>query len=214
MAARAPRLLLTGFEAFGPHRTNPTESLAKRLDGDWVGDARIVGRVLPVSIGKIEAALDALLEEVQPVAILALGLAAGESCIRLERTAQNALKFPFPDNDGKSPTGKILRGGPATRAGSLPYPAILKRLLAAGIPARLSDDAGRYLCNAVLYHVVGRADGRPCGFVHVPATPEMVADALRRGTLEGPEKAASMGLRLQLAAIRIALAELARKALK
>jgi hypothetical protein len=42
----------------------------------------------------------------------------------------------------------------------------------------------------------------------------MVADALRRGTLAGPEKAASMGLRLQLAAIRIALAELARKALK
>jgi len=214
MPPRAPRILVTGFEAFGPHRSNPTQSLANRLDGEWAGDARVVGRVLPVSIGKIEAALDEVLEEVQPVAILALGLAGAESCIRLERTAHNALKFPFPDNDGKSPTGKILRGGPDTRSGTLPYPAILKRLLAAGIPARLSDDAGRYLCNAVLFHFLGRAGKRPCGFVHVPMTPEMVADRLRRGDLEGPEKAASMGLRLQLAAIRIAVAELARKALK
>ena len=42
----------------------------------------------------------------------------------------------------------------------------------------------------------------------------MVADALRKGALAEPEKAASMGLRLQLAAIRIALGEIAKKALK
>jgi len=214
MAARAPRILLTGFEAFGPYKTNPTRNLAARLDGEWAGAARIVSRILPVSIARIEAALDAALDEVQPVAILALGLADGESCIRLETAAQNALKFPYPDNDGKSPTGKIDRTAPATRQATLPYPAILKGLLAAGIPARLSHDAGRYLCNAALFHLLARAGKRPCGFVHVPATPEMVADALRKGALAGPEKAASMGLRLQLAAIRIALGEIAKKAAK
>jgi len=214
MAAPHPRILLTGFEVFGPHKFNPTASIAERLDGEWAGDARIVARVLPVSIAKIEAALDAALAEVQPVAILALGLAGGESCIRLERTAQNALKFPYPDNDGKSSTGKIDSKAPTTRTATLPYPAILKGLLIAGIPARLSDDAGRYLCNATLFHLLARAGKLPCGFIHVPSTPEMVADALRKGALAEPEKAASMGLRLQLAAIRIALGEIAKKALK
>jgi pyroglutamyl-peptidase len=90
----------------------------------------------------------------------------------------------------------------------------LKGLLIAGIPARLSDDAGRYLCNATLFHLLARAGKLPCGFIHVPSTPEMVADALRKGALAEPEKAASMGLRLQLAAIRIALGEIAKKALK
>lgn len=212
--ARAPRLLLTGFERFGPHRTNPTQALAERLDGEWFGPARVAARVLPVSIGRIGEALDAAIAETEPVAIVALGLASGETCVRIERTARNALKFPFPDNDGKRPTGRIEPKGPATRDANLPFAAIVKRLLAAGIPARLSDDAGLYLCNAALYHLMARAGKRPCGFVHLPATPEMVADTLRRAAGEAPEKCASMGLRLQLAAVRIVLAEAARKALK
>ncbi|MBI3507513.1 MAG: hypothetical protein HY059_21970 [Proteobacteria bacterium] len=214
MGARAPRILLTGFERFGPHKTNPTQALAERLDGEWFGDARVVGRVLPVSIGKIGAALAAAIDETDPVAIVALGLAAGEPCVRIERVAKNGLKFPYPDNDGKRPTGKIDRKGPATRMANLPFNAILKRLLGAGIPARLSDDAGLYLCNAALWHLMALAGRRPCGFVHLPSTPEMVAESLRRGELSAPDSCASMGLRQQLAAIRVVLAEAARKSLK
>ena len=86
--------------------------------------------------------------------------------------------------------------------------------LAEGIPARLSDDAGLYLCNAALWHLAGLAGKRPFGFVHLPSTPEMVAESLRREGETAPEKCASMGLRLQLAAVRVVLAEAARKALK
>jgi pyroglutamyl-peptidase len=214
MGARAPRILLTGFERFGPHKTNPTQSLAERLDGEWFGPARVVSRVVPVSIAKIAEALAAAVEETDPVAVVSLGLAAGETCVRVERVARNGLKFPYPDNDGKRPTGRIERGAPATRAANLPFAPIVKRLLAAGIPARLSDDAGLYLCNAALWHLAGLAGKRPFGFVHLPSTPEMVADSLRRGAEMPPEKCASMGLRLQLAAVRVVLAETARKALK
>ncbi|MBI1246080.1 MAG: hypothetical protein GC202_13845 [Alphaproteobacteria bacterium] len=214
MGARAPRLLLTGFERFGPHKTNPTQSLAERLDGEWFGPCRVVARVLPVSIAKIADVLAAAIADTEPAAIVSLGLAAGETCVRIERVARNGLKFPYPDNDGKRPTGKIERGAAATKAANLPFAAILKRLIAAGIPARLSDDAGLYLCNAALWHLAGIAGKRPFGFVHLPATPEMVAEELRRGALSGPENCASMGLRLQLAAVRVVLAEAARKALK
>ncbi len=214
MGARAPRILLTGFERFGPHKTNPTQVLAERLDGEWFGDARVVGRVMPVSIAKIAAALEEAIAETDPVAIVSLGLAAGETCVRIERTARNGLRFPYPDNDGKRPTGKIDRKGPATRPANLPFASIQKRLLAAGIPARLSDDAGLYLCNAALWHLAALAGKRPCGFIHLPSTPEMVAEALRRNDPPAPENCASMGLRQQLAAVRVVLAEAARKALK
>jgi pyroglutamyl-peptidase len=212
--ARAPRILLTGFEIFGGHNANPSEKLALRLDGEWVGPARIAGRVLPVSIAKLDAALDEVLAETKPVAIVALGLADREATIRLETTGHNELKFAIPDNDGKKRTGRIEKDGPAKRAATLPLSACLKALLAAGIPAHLSDDPGRFLCNASLYGFLGRAGKIPCGFVHLPPTPEMVARALKKDPDLDAGARASMGLRLQLAAIRLILAETARKALK
>jgi pyroglutamyl-peptidase len=212
--ARAPRILLTGFEVFGGNSANPSEKLALRLDGEWVGPARIAGRVLPVSIAKLDAALDAILEETKPIAIVALGLAEREATIRLEATGYNELKFRIADNDGKKRSGRIEKDGPITRAATLPLAASLKALLAAGIPARVSEDPGRFLCNAALYGLLGRAGKIPCGFVHLPPTPEMVARALKKNPSLDADSRASMGLRLQLAAIRLVLAETARKALK
>ncbi len=212
--ARAPRILLTGFEVFGGNSANPSEKLARRLDGEWVGPARVAGRVLPVSIGKLDEALDAVLAETKPVAVVALGLAEREATIRLETAAYNELDFRIPDNDGKKRRGPIDKAGPAKRAATLPLPACLRALLAAGIPARLSDDPGRFLCNAALYGLLGRVGRIPCGFVHLPPMPEMVARALKKDPDLDASARASMGLRLQLAAIRLILAETARKALK
>jgi pyroglutamyl-peptidase len=212
--ARAPYILLTGFEVFGDHPANPSEKLALRMDGETVGAARIVARVLPVSIAKLEAAIDSILAGPKPVAVVALGLAEREATIRLETAAYNELAFRIPDNDGAKRDGKIDRDGPAWRPATLPLTAIRKALLVAGIPARLSDDPGRFLCNAALYSLLGRVKKIPCGFVHLPPTPEMVARALKLDPGLDADARASMGLRLQLAAIRVILAETARKALK
>lgn len=212
--ARAPRILLTGFEVFGGNSANPSEKLALRLDGEWIGPARIAGRVLPVSIAKLDPALDEILAETKPVAIVALGLAEREATIRLETTGHNELDFRIADNDGKKRRGAIDKAGPAKRAATLPLNAALKALLAAGIPARLSDDPGRFLCNAALYGLLARAGKIPCGFVHLPPTPEMVARALKKNPDLDADARASMGLRLQLAGVRLILAETVRKALK
>src|SRR4030095_11764761 len=40
-------ILVTGFEPFGTHTANPTEGLAKAVDGRRGGDVDIVGPVLP-----------------------------------------------------------------------------------------------------------------------------------------------------------------------
>ncbi len=41
------KILLTGFEAFGTTPINPAEQVALRLDGEQVGGATIVARIIP-----------------------------------------------------------------------------------------------------------------------------------------------------------------------
>ena len=52
-------------------------------------------------------------------------------------------------------------------------------ILAAGVPARLSESAGRFVCNTLLYAALYRLeqsdDPVPAAFIHVPATPELAA---------------------------------------
>ena len=65
----------------------------------------------------------------------------------------------------------------------LPVEDIVEELRKKGIPARLSLSAGGYLCNYTFYtasnHVAKKGQGKevPVGFIHVPATPGMVAES-------------------------------------
>jgi pyroglutamyl-peptidase len=98
----------------------------------------------------------------------------------------------------------------------LPIHAIQDRLLAAGIPARLSGSAGTFLCNAAMYHALcacaEHAPGTPCGFIHLPYLPEQVAALLLQirewAKVELHQRAdlASMALEIQVEAVRIAIA--------
>ena len=78
-ARRAPRtVLLTGFEPFAGFDRNPGALIVEALDGRRIAGARIVGRVLPVDLRRIDAAIADVLARVQPDAVVALGLAASE----------------------------------------------------------------------------------------------------------------------------------------
>jgi pyroglutamyl-peptidase len=83
--------------------------------------------------------------------------------------------------------------------------ALMNHLLAAGLPARLSDDAGSYVCNHTYYaalHAIA-AEGLPtrCLFLHVPADSETVSEPVA-----GP----TMSLRRQIEAVKCTLAWLAQ----
>src|SRR5262249_56228236 len=101
---RVRTILVTGFEPFGTHSANPTEGLAKAVDGRRVGDFSVQGVVLPVHHADTAARLGALLAESNPEAVLHLGLAAGRARIALERVAVNVMDYDVPANPGYPPT--------------------------------------------------------------------------------------------------------------
>jgi pyroglutamyl-peptidase len=211
----AAAILITGFEPFGGFPHNPSAEVVQALDGTEIAGHRIVGRILAVDIARHRPALEELLRQTAPALYLGFGLDAGEDMIRIERRGVNLADFPLPDNTGARLSGLAIEpAGEPARAATLPCAAIRTALIAAGIPARLSDSAGAYLCNAVLYTALGLCAGPApvplCGFIHLPHATHHVAAMLRAGGAErGTDPAAaipSLAIETMIAAARIAIA--------
>lgn len=195
-------ILVTGFEPFTPHKVNPTEELARGLDGHRVGDAVVRSAVLPVHHAEAAPRVQSLLDTVRPAAILHLGLAGGRARLALERVAVNVMDYAVPDNAGCQKSDEpCVVSGPAAYFATLPVRAIVDRLIDAGIPAYVSETAGTYLCNQTLYTTLhamaGLASPPRVGFIHVPLLPSMVATS-------GLDQA-SMDLPLMRRAVEIVL---------
>lgn len=209
-------VLLTGFEAYGGGSTNPSADIARALDGAAIDGCRVRGHVLPVCYEGLAEHLTELLDALDPRLVLCLGLSPGEPMLRLEWLGVNLADFEIADNAGRQLRDTpLLADGPAAYRSTLPLAAIHARLLAAGIPARLSSSAGLYLCNALLYlalhQCARRRSSPPCGFIHLPYRPEQVAELLDRrrvnATVELHQRAelASMAFEDMLRGVRLAL---------
>lgn len=173
----ANTLLLTYFGPFPGVPVNPTVALAEgavRALNTARPDLRVVARELPVSYDGSSAALRAALQEVQPDALISLGVAVGRDVVSLEQVAINLDSAGIEDNDGDRRCDEpIVPDGREAYFSSLPVRASFERLRAAGEPVEISYTAGTYVCNHVFYE--GRRISRelglsiPAGFVHVPA---------------------------------------------
>ncbi len=168
------KLLLTGFEPFLEFPINPTTSIAKSLNGEQYNGYEIIGEVLTVDFGKSGKQLVELIEQHKPDAIISLGLAAGRNCITPERIAINCNDGPV-DNKGHKPDGEaIFEDGADGYFSTLPIKKIVDRLKEEKLPAKISNTAGAYLCNNVMYHGLHYAKKQgltiPSGFIHIPAS--------------------------------------------
>ena len=108
----------------------------------------------------------------QPDIVLIFGLAGRRRHLCIETRARNALSVLFPDASGYRPQhGVIAFGGPTALRGGGPFARLVGALRASSVPARLSRDAGRYLCNYTYWSALRRVrGGRPLvQFVHIPA---------------------------------------------
>lgn len=200
-------VLITGYEPFGDHQTNPSATIAKRLDGRTITDHDLVGRVLPVEYDRASEEIAGLIDEHHPSVVLSTGLAPETTCVQVERVGININDcMGVPDNDDAEPRNEAIVDGPDAYFASLPVPAVVSALLDAGIPARLSNTAGTHLCNNALYttrHLVETQDlDVRSGFIHVPFTPQQAAENARdQEGVSGGEVPPSLPLDLQIEAI-------------
>jgi pyroglutamyl-peptidase len=176
------RVLVTGFEPFGGEPLNPSGDLARELAGapHAVPGLELLVRHLPVSRDALPGAADAALDALRPHAIIAVGQATGRPRICLERTAVNRLAYgECVDNEGLAGVDELLEtGGPSSLQATLPAEHLARALTDLGHPVEVSDDAGTYLCNALLYRLLRTRPELPALFVHVPLLP---SQAERRG---------------------------------
>ncbi|HCX00317.1 MULTISPECIES: pyroglutamyl-peptidase I [Pantoea] len=173
-------VLVTAFEPFGGESLNPSWEAVRALDGKTLGGARIVARQLPVVFSDVLGVLYAAMDEVQPDLILSVGQAGGRSDITLERIGINVDDARIPDNAGQQPVDEpIVADGPAGYFSTLPIKAIVAALREAAIPASVSQTAGTFTCNRVMYGLLHRlhTEGNRVrgGFVHIPYLPEQAA---------------------------------------
>ncbi|STW08470.1 pyrrolidone-carboxylate peptidase [Klebsiella grimontii] len=161
-------VLITGFEPFGGEAVNPSWEVVKRLDGAIIAGQPVVARQLPCVFGDALTALNAALDELKPVLTLAIGQAGGRVDITVERVAINVDDARIPDNKGLQPIDvPIVAGGPAAYFSTLPIKAIVTALRSKGIPASVSQTAGTFVCNHVMYgllHSLRHRSGAKGGF--------------------------------------------------
>ena len=170
------KILVTGFDPFGGETVNPSYEAAKGLP-DRMGAAEIIKLELPTRFDRAGDVLTAALEQHRPQVVICLGQAGGRGEITPERVAINIMDTTKPDNAGQQPTDiPICPNGPAAYFSTLPIKSILRRLEQESIPARISNTAGTFVCNAVMYTllhwIANNAPDTRGGFVHVPYIPE------------------------------------------
>ncbi|MFB9268780.1 pyroglutamyl-peptidase I [Bradyrhizobium erythrophlei] len=169
------RILVTGFGPFPGAPFNPTMPLVKRLTGlrrPAFDDVALTSHIFHVTYDTVDRELPQLITRHRPQALLMFGLAGRSSHLRIETRARNAVTTRFPDAGRQhARKGSIVDGADA-RAFGPHTEKLLRAARATGIDARLSRDAGSYLCNYLSWRAIEAvaADGGPrlAQFVHVP----------------------------------------------
>ena len=167
------KLLITGFDPFGEHSVNPSWEAVRQLP-DQIGSYELCKLNIPTIYATAAAMVIRSAEALGADAVLCVGLAGGRDAVTPERIAVNIRDARLPDNAGRLCSGeKIAQDGPAAYFSSMPVESMAQAIRDAHIPASVSNTAGTYVCNDVLYSLLHHFDGSPirCGFIHVPNLP-------------------------------------------
>jgi len=174
------KVLVTGFEPFGGETVNPALEGVQRLEDKILG-AEIVKLQLPTVFGKSKEVLERALEKENPDIVICVGQAGGRDKISIERLAINIDDAGIPDNEKNKPVDEpIVKNGPSAYFSSLPIKEILKNLKENKIPGEISNSAGTYVCNHIMYSLLHCIEEKGLdilgGFIHIPYIPDQVLD--------------------------------------
>ena len=185
------KLLLTAFSPFGGEKINPSLEAVK-LVKDKILETDIIKLEVPTVFGKsIKIVADAI-EKERPDYVLCIGQAGGRYGITPERVAINIDDARIPDNEGNQPIDiPIFADGEPAYFSNLPVKSIVEEIRKEGLPASLSNSAGTYVCNhlmyGVLYTLSKKYKGVKGGFIHVPFIPEQTVDKSDKPSMSLPD---------------------------
>lgn len=174
------KIMVTGFEPFLDNELNPTKDIIELLPPSIHGN-EVVKILLPVVFDKSFEILKGYIDTVKPDILINLGLAAGRTAVTPERIAINMDHSLSPDNEGNKPShNKINEMGKNAYFTSFDLDKIITRLQSKGIPVSISNSAGTYVCNNLMYHALEYIDQNQLeviyGFVHVPLMDKQNSD--------------------------------------
>ena len=164
------KLLITGFEPFGGAEENPSWMAVSALP-EQIGDYRLHKLRLPTVFGTAAQMVLDKATQIHPDAILSVGVAVGRDAVTPERIAVNIRDARIPDNAGNRPRGEfVVPEGPAAYFSTLPVEAMAQAIRDAHILATVSNSAGAFVCNDVMYSVLHACAGSQtrAGFIHIP----------------------------------------------
>jgi len=190
-------VLITGFGPFPRAPFNPSGPLAFRLARrarPALAGVRRIAHVFPTSYRAVDRDLPALIARHRPAVVLLFGLAARTPHLRIETRACNRRTPLFPDAQRLCPEAPAIRpGGPPAHGSRAPHRRLVAAARAVGVPARLSRDAGPYVCNFTYWRALEESTEEAqllplVQFVHIPLIargPVPLARARRRRLMLG-----------------------------
>lgn len=174
------KILVTGFDPFGTDTMNPAIEAVKRLP-DTIAGAEIIKLEIPTVFGKSAEVTREALNKHDVDYVLNIGQAGGRFDLTPERVAINLDDARIPDNDGNQPIDMMIKSdGESAYFTQHPVKAMVTAIKEAGLPASVSNTAGTFVCNHIMYQCLYMAHTEfpkvKAGFMHVPFLPEQVVE--------------------------------------
>lgn len=174
------KVLITGFDPFGGEKINPALEAVKKVKEE-IANAQVIKVEIPTVFRKSLEALETAIETHKPDIVICIGQAGGRFDVTPERVAINLDDARIKDNEGNQPIDMpIYEDGEPAYFASLPIKAMVKEINDNGIPASVSNSAGTFVCNHIMYGLLYLIDKKynniKGGFIHVPFIPSQVVD--------------------------------------
>ncbi|HFU4203886.1 TPA: pyroglutamyl-peptidase I [Streptococcus suis] len=174
------KIVVTGFDPFDKEVINPALEVVKQLP-DRIAGAEIIKLQVPTVFHKSAAVLEDKMRECQPDVVLCIGQAGGRAELTPERVAINQDDARIADNEGQQPIDVPIReDGKTAYFSTLPIKAMVEAIRQVGLPASVSNTAGTFVCNHLMYQALYLAEKEfsrtKAGFLHIPFLPEQVVN--------------------------------------
>ena len=172
------KILITGFDPFGGESINPALEAVKKLP-TTILNSEVIKIEIPTVFEKSLKKIEENIIKHNPDVVISVGQAGGRFGITPERVAINIDDARIKDNEGNQPIDiKIFEDGENAYFSNLPIKAMVKEMTDNGIPASVSNTAGTFVCNHVMYGILYLIDKKypniKGGFIHVPYIPSQV----------------------------------------